>query len=232
MISIRRSKERGYEDKGWLQTYHTFSFDTYYDPDFLNFRSIIVINEDTIKGGKGFGSHSHRDMEILTYVLEGALEHKDSMGNTSVIRPGEVQRMSAGSGVTHSEYNLSHHLPVHFLQIWIRPEQQGVEPSYAQRQFSSASKWGQWCLIASRTGREGSIRIHQDADLYASLLDADEQLSFEALIERHYWIQILAGKFQIKDVLLETGDAISMSDELLIDIRCIESGEFLLFDLA
>lgn len=232
MINIRRSKERGYEDKGWLQTYHTFSFDTYYDQNFLNFRSVIVINEDTVKGGKGFGSHSHREMEILTYVVEGTLEHKDSMGNTSVIRPEEVQLMSAGTGVTHSEYNLSHHLPVRFLQIWINPEQHGLDPSYAQRHFSSASKWGQWCLIASRTGREGSLRIHQDIDLYATLLDADGLLSFEALKDRYYWIQIISGKFQVKETLADAGDGLSITDEELIEVRCLESGEFLLFDLA
>lgn len=232
MITVRRSKERGYEDKGWLQTYHTFSFDTYYDSNFLNFRSMIVINEDTVKGGKGFGSHSHREMEILTYVIEGMLEHKDSMGNTSVIRPEEVQLMSAGTGVTHSEYNLSHHLPVHFLQIWIKPEQHGIDPSYSQRHFSSASKWGQWCLIASRTGREGSLRLHQDVDIYATLLDAEGLLSFETLIDRYYWLQIISGKFQVKETLVEAGDALSFTQEELFEVRCLEAGEFLLFDLA
>lgn len=232
MINIRRSKDRGYEDKGWLQTYHTFSFDTYYDPDFLGFRTIRVINEDRVKGGKGFGSHMHRDMEVITYVVEGALEHKDSMGNTSVIRPGEVQRMSAGSGVNHSEYNLSHHLPVHFLQIWIQPDQFGIDPSYVQRQFSAASKWGQWCLIGSRTGREGSLRIHRDVDLYATLLDVGGMLSYEALTDRFYWIQIISGKFQVQNVLVEAGDGLSLSEESRIDILCLESGEFLLFDCA
>src|SRR5262245_35580962 len=141
MIKVRRSSERGYEDKGWLQTYHTFSFDTYYDSEYLGYRQLRVLNEDTVKGGKGFSSHSHRDMEILTYVLEGVLEHQDSMGNTSIIRPGEVQRLTAGTGIVHSEYNLSHHLPVHFLQIWINPDQTGLMTSYANKQFSSASKW-------------------------------------------------------------------------------------------
>src|ERR1700733_2928205 len=150
MIKVRPSLERGYEDKGWLQSSHTFSFDTYYDPDYLGFRQLRVINQDSVKGGKGFGSHNHKDMEILTFVLDGAIEHQDSLGHTSLMRPGEVQRMSAGTGITHSEYNLSHLLPVHFLQIWIYPEKHGIEPSYEKKVFSSASKWGQWCLICSR----------------------------------------------------------------------------------
>lgn len=232
MIKVRRSQERGYEDKGWLQTFHTFSFDTYYDPEFLGFRQLRVINEDTVKGGKGFGSHSHKDMEIVTYVLEGVLEHQDSLGNTSIIRPGEVQRMSAGTGVTHSEYNLSHHLPVHFLQIWINPEQYGIESSYATKIFTSASKWGQWCLICSRNGRDGSLRIHQDVDLYATLLDDNDELVFEALIDRYYWIQVVSGKFLVQETILEPGDGAAINDESSIEIRCLTSGELLLFDLA
>lgn len=231
MIATRRSKERGYEDKGWLETFHTFSFDTYFDPDFLSYRDLRVINEDVVKGGKGFGMHSHRDMEIITYVLEGALEHQDSLGNTGVIRPGEVQVMTAGSGITHSEYNLSHHLPVHFLQIWVRPEKSGLDPSYGVRQFSSASKWGQWCLICSRNGREGSLRIHQDVDLYATLLEADEGLVYEALFDRYYWIQIVSGKFLVKEQILEKGDALALDSELTIEVHCLEAGELLLFDL-
>lgn len=232
MIKLRKSAERGYEDKGWLQSYHTFSFDTYYDPDFLGYRQLRVINEDTVKGGKGFGSHSHKDMEILTYVTEGVLEHQDSMGHTSIIRPNEVQRMSAGSGVTHSEYNLSHHLPVHFFQIWIYPEQNGIEPSYMTKLFSPASKWGQWCLVCSRNGREGSLRIHQDIDLYATILDDNDELIFEALIDRYYWIQIVSGKFLVQETILESGDGAALNDESTIEIRCLASGELLLFDLA
>lgn len=232
MIQIRRSAERGYEDKGWLQTHHTFSFDTYFDPEYNGYRQLRVINEDTVKGGKGFGSHSHKDMEIVTYVLEGVLEHQDSLGNTNIIQPGEVQRMTAGTGVTHSEYNLSHHLPVHFLQIWIYPERNGLDPSYLKKHFSSASKWGQWCLICSRNGREGSLRLHQDADLYATLLDDQDELNFEAFIGRYYWVQILSGKFQVQDVVLEAGDAMSISDESTIKVLCQSSGELLLFDLA
>jgi quercetin 2,3-dioxygenase len=232
MIKVRRSQERGYEDKGWLQTFHTFSFDTYYDPDFSGYRQLRVINEDTVKGGKGFSSHSHKDMEIITYVLEGVMEHQDSLGHTSIIRPGEVQRMSAGNGITHSEYNLSHHLPVHFLQIWIYPEKYGIETSYASKLFSPASKWGQWCLICSRNGRDGSLRIYQDADLYATLLDDNDELAFEALIDRYYWIQIVSGRFLVQEMILEPGDGAAISDESTIEIRCLSSGELLLFDLA
>lgn len=232
MIQIRRSQDRGYEDKGWLQTYHTFSFDTYYDPDFQGVRQLRVINEDTVKGGKGFGSHSHKDMEILTYVLEGVLEHQDSIGNTNVIRPHEVQLMTAGSGVIHSEYNLSHHLPVHFLQIWIRPEQNGLDPSYIKKSFSSASKWGQWCLICSRNGREGSLQIHQDVDLYATLLEDQDETVFDGLQDRFYWIQIISGSFDVQGTTLEAGDGAYLQDESTIHIRCLTEGELLLFDLA
>jgi redox-sensitive bicupin YhaK (pirin superfamily) len=232
MIKIRQGSTRGFEDKGWLQTYHTFSFDNYYDPEFLGFRQLRVINEDYVKGGKGFGSHMHKDMEILTYVIEGALEHQDSLGHNTVIRPGEVQRMTAGTGVMHSEYNLSHHFPVHFLQIWIYPETYGLEPSYASKLFSSASKWGTWCLICSRNGREGSLRIHQDVDLYATLLDDTDELVFDALMDRYYWIQIVSGKFFVQESTLQAGDGAAISNESAIKIRCLSSGELLLFDVA
>ncbi|NGX61277.1 MAG: Quercetin 2,3-dioxygenase [Chlamydiae bacterium] len=231
MLLVRKGKERGYEDKGWLQTYHTFSFDTYYDPDYLQYHALRVINEDTLKGGKGFGSHFHKDMEILTIVMEGVLEHHDSMGNTNVIRPGEVQHMSAGSGITHSEYNLSHTIPAHFYQIWINPDQFTLEPSYTQKTYSTASKWGKWCLIASRNGRDGSIRIHQDVDLYATLLDDNDELLFEPVYERHYWAQILSGKFLVQEQILDAGDGIAIEDESPIEFRCLQNGEFLLFDL-
>jgi len=232
MIRLRRSEDRGFVDKGWLQSYHTFSFDTYYDPDFKGFRQLLVINEDTVKGGKGFGSHSHKDMEIVTYVLEGVLEHQDSMGNTSVIRTNEVQLMTAGTGIVHSEYNLSHHQSAHFLQIWIRPEKNGLEPSYAKKSFSDASKWGQWCLLCSRNGREGSLRIHQDADLYATLLDDHDEILFETLFDRYYWIQIISGQFLIQGKTLQKGDGAFIQDESTIKIQCLNSGELLLIDLA
>lgn len=232
MMQVRRSEERGYEDKGWLQTYHTFSFDTYYDPDFLSFRELRVINEDRVKGGKGFGSHPHKEMEILTYVLEGALEHQDSTGHTSIIRPEEVQLMSAGTGIIHREYNLSHYLPAHFLQIWLNPNQRGLEPSYTKKFFSSAAKWGQWCLICSSNGREGSIRIHQDCEIYATLLNEDEELLYELLLDRYLWIQVISGKFLIQETVLNKGDALFLSDEPILEVRCLEAGELLLFDLA
>lgn len=232
MIEVRKNKDRGHEDKGWLQTFHTFSFDTYYDPEYLGYRDLRVVNEDTVKGGKGFATHYHQDMEILTYVLEGALEHNDSMGNTSVIRPGEVLCMSAGTGITHSEYNLSHHLPVHFMQIWINPERHNLDPSYAKRNFSDASKWGQWCLIGSRNARDGSLRIHQDVDLYAVLLDDNDEIVYEALFDRYYWIHIISGKFLIQESVLEGGDSCALKEESTIEIRCLKAGELLLFDLV
>lgn len=232
MITRRPSDERGFQDKGWLQTYHTFSFDTYYDPDFLGYHQLRVINEDRLKGGKGFGTHFHKEMEILTYVIDGVLEHKDSMGNTSLIRPGEIQRMSAGTGVNHSEYNLSHHLPVHFLQMWINPVQHGLDPSYDQRTFSSASKWGRWCLLASQNGRDGSVRVHQDVDLFTTLLEATDELTFETFPERHYWIQVISGRFLIQETPLQAGDGAAIEDEVPLEVRCLEAGELLLFDLA
>lgn len=231
MIEKRPSEERGYEDKGWLQTYHTFSFDTYYDQRYLGFRSLRVLNEDIVQPGKGFGSHFHKEMEIITYVLEGSLEHKDSMGNVSLIRPGEMQRMSAGTGITHSEYNLSHHQPVHFLQMWILPNLHALTPDYEQRQFSSASKWGKWCLMASSNRREGSLKIHQDADLYSCLLEDRDEISFEGFIEKYYWVQILSGRFLIQNIVLKKGDGASLSDETTIQVKCLEAGELLLFEL-
>ncbi len=232
MIKVRPSVERGGEDKGWLLTKHTFSFNSYYDPEFMGFRSLRVINEDVVKGGKGFGAHSHRDMEIVTYVLEGALEHRDSLGNTSVISHGEVQRMTAGTGITHSEYNLSHQIPVHFIQIWIQPKQSGLDPSYAQKVFTSASKWGQWCLMVSNNGRGGSLSIHQDADIYSTLLDEGEEITFEGLLDRYYWVQIVSGSFLVQGASMEAGDGAELQEETAIKIKCLEGGELLLFDLA
>ena len=232
MLQIRRSKERGYEDKGWLQMYHTFSFGDYYDPDFLNYRSIRVINEVTLKGGKGLGMHTHRDMEMFIYVIDGVLEHKDDRGHTALIRPGEVQKISAGVELTHGEYNLSHNLPVHFMEFWITPEESGLQPMVTHKLFSSASKWGQWCLIASKNGRDGSMRIHQDVDIFTTLLDDNDELSFETLSERYYWIQVISGKFLFQESILEAGDGAAVQDEPTIEARCLQAGEFFLFDLA
>ncbi len=232
MIKVRRSSERGYEDKGWLQTYHTFSFDTYYDTKFMGYHVLRVLNEDRLKGGKGFGMHTHKDMEIVTYVLEGALEHKDSLGHVGVIREGELQRMTAGTGIAHSESNLSHFEEVHFLQIWILPENHGLTPSYEQKVFASAAKWGQWCLLVSRNGRSGSLRIHQDCDIYSTILEKGEEMRFEALVGRYYWIQIISGKFLILREILEKGDGCAIEEESLIQIKSEEGGELLLFDLG
>jgi redox-sensitive bicupin YhaK (pirin superfamily) len=232
MIEVRKSKERGYEDKGWLKTYHTFSFDTYYDPDFMGYRTIRVINEDRVRGGKGFGTHFHKDMEILTYVIAGAIEHKDSLGNTGLISAGECQRMTAGSGIQHSEYNLSHEVEAHFLQIWILPNQNGLTPDYSQKSFSSASKWGQWCLIASNNGRGGSLIIHQDVDLYSTILDKDDELTFEGLSDRYYWVQVISGSFLVGNQTLHAGDAAAINDTLSLQFKALEGGEVLLFDLA
>ena len=231
-MKLRPSEERGKDDKGWLQSSHSFSFESYYDPDYLNFRSLRVLNENRVKPGKGFGLISYKDMEIITYVLEGVLEYNDSLGNSTVIRPGEIQKITAGAGITYSVYNLSHQVPVHYLQIWITPSQIGLEPGFDQKIFSSASKWGQWCLMGSSNAREGSVRIYQDVDLYATLLDENEALTFETFPGRHYWLQVISGRFLVQETPLHTGDGAALSDEESIEVRCLESGELLLLDMA
>ncbi len=232
MIRVRKSGERGYDDKGWLQTYHAFSFDDYYDPDYLDYRALRVINEDIVKGGKGFSLHTHKEVEILTLVLEGSLEHQDTLGGSGLVMPGDVLCMSAGTGVAHSEHNLSPDLPVHFLQIWLQPDQHNLEPSYQQKTFSGAAKWGRWCLMASRNGRDGSLRVHQDVELYATLLEKGDALRYEALLDRYFWFQILSGKFSIQGTPVERGDALIAEEESVLDVHCLEPGELLLFDLA
>lgn len=232
MIKIRTASERGYDDKGWLQSRHTFSFDTYYDADFLGYRHLRVINENWIRGGKGFGFHSQKDVEIVTYVIDGVLEYQDNRGNSCVVRPGEVQRVCAGSGIEMREVNLSHHVPVHFLQIWINPNLYSLEPSYGKRIFSSASKWGQWRLICSGNGREGSLSVHQDADLYSTILDEGDWQIFDAFADRYYWLQVVAGKFAFDDSVIEAGDGAAVSEVNQITIHCLAAGELLLFDLS
>jgi redox-sensitive bicupin YhaK (pirin superfamily) len=234
MITVRPSAERGHANHGWLDTYHSFSFDTYHDPKHMGFRSLRVINEDFVDGGKGFPTHGHRDMEIVTYVLEGALEHKDSMGGGGVIRPGEVQRMSAGRGVTHSEFNASATERLHLLQIWILPEARGLEPSYEQKQFAAEGRRGKLQLLASREAREGSVKIHQDAALYTAALAPMETVRHKLESGRHAWVQVARGAVTLNGIALKAGDGAAVSDERALEIAGADGGgsEILLFDLA
>ena len=229
MIQVRKSEDRGHFDHGWLNTYHTFSFADYHDPEFMGYRSLRVINEDRVAAGGGFGTHGHRDMEILSYVLEGALGHGDSMGTGSVIRPGDVQRMSAGTGVMHSEKNSSDSEPVHFLQIWIMPDQRGIAPGYEQKNFPSEERDGRLRLVASRDGREGALTIHQDVDLYTATLRKNESIDFPLRSGRFGWIQVTRGSITINGQTLEAGDGASIENEGVLAIE--GEGEFLLFDL-
>ena len=232
MITVRRSADRGLAEFGWLTSRHTFSFSSYHDPRHMGFRALRVINDDWIAPGAGFDPHGHRDMEIVTYVLEGALEHNDSLGTGSVIRPGEVQRMSAGTGITHSEYNHSPTEPVHLLQIWIVPETAGLPPGYEQRDFPAAERRGRLRLVASRDGRDGSVTIHQDAALYAAVLEAGEAVSHGAKPGRHAWLHVARGAVDLNGHALEEGDGAAASDEERLDIAAREDAEILLFDLA
>jgi quercetin 2,3-dioxygenase len=231
MITIRKAENRGHFDHGWLNTYHTFSFADYYDPAHMGFRDLRVINQDRVQPGRGFPTHGHRDMEIISYVLEGALQHKDSMGNGSVIRPGEVQRMSAGTGVMHSEYNPSKTDLVHFLQIWILPEKRGLKPEYEQRMFSAQEKQGKLRLIVSRDGREGSVQIHQDVDLYAGVFDAGQQATYRLRPGSHAWLQVARGKVLLNDASLKEGDGAAIDAEALVELTGQENSDVLLFDL-
>lgn len=232
MRMIRRSHERGFADHGWLRSHHTFSFANYYDPRHMGFRSLRVINEDRVAPSAGFPSHPHRDMEILSYVLSGGLEHRDSMGNGSVIRPGDVQRMSAGTGVFHSEFNASDSEPVHFLQIWLLPDTAGHEPGYEQRHFDASEKRGRLRLVASPDGRLGSVRIHQDAALFAGLFTADERTRYELAEDRHAFVHVVRGEVQVDGERLGAGDAFALSGGGDIPIVGVADAEVLLFDLA
>lgn len=232
MIKIRRADKRGHFDHRWLQTYHTFSFGDYYDPAFMGFRSLRVINEDFVRGGRGFPTHGHRDMEIITYILSGALEHRDSMGNGSIIRPGDVQRMSAGTGVTHSEANPSRDEAVHLLQIWILPAATGQEPSYEQKAFTEEQKQGRLCLVASEDGRDGSVTVHQDASVYASVLSKDAEVSHSLSYARHAWLQVARGAVTLNGADLDQGDGAAISSEESVLLIGREDAEVLLFDLA
>jgi hypothetical protein len=231
MIILRKSEERGHADRGWLDSYHTFSFADYHDPQHMGFGSLRVINEDRVQPGKGFGTHGHRDMEIITYILNGALEHKDSMGNGSVIRPGDVQRMSAGKGVQHSEFNPSQSELVHLLQIWIEPNVIGIEPGYEEKNFDAASKRGRLKLVASSDGRDGSVTIHQDASVYAALIDGAERVTHRLEPQRKAYVHIARGKVTVNGNELGAGDALKASGESEIVIESGDNAEILLFDL-
>ncbi len=232
MITVRRAGERGHENYGWLDTQHTFSFGEYHDPRHMGFRTLRVINEDRVRPESGFGTHSHRDMEIVSYVLGGELGHKDSMGTGSVIRPGDVQRMSAGTGVTHSEWNHSKTEPVHFLQIWILPERRGLEPSYEQKTLAPAETQNRLRLVASADGRDGSVTVHQDAQLHVARLDAGKEIAHALATGRHAWVQVARGTVELNGTALAAGDGAAVSDEGALAIRASEPSEILLFDLA
>ncbi|RUR35514.1 pirin family protein [Vreelandella populi] len=229
-MKIRRAGERGYADHGWLRSYHTFSFANYHDPKHMGFRALRVINEDRVAGGHGFGAHPHRNMEIISYVLEGEMEHKDNMGNGEVMRPGDVQRMSAGTGVLHSEFNHSKENELHFLQIWIEPKALGIAPSYEQKPFPAAERQGQWRLVASQEGREGSVSLNQDVNLYAGLFDADESVMTPAT--RYAWLHVVKGTVEVNGEPLSTGDAATFQPGDAISVTGKDASEVLLFDLA
>ena len=232
MIQIRRAAERGHTQWGWLDSRHTFSFGDYYDPEHAGFRALRVINDDRVKPGAGFGTHGHRDMEILSYVLEGALAHKDSSGGGGVIRPGEIQFMRAGTGVTHSEYNDSKSEPVHFLQIWIVPDSRGLKPAYGQRAFDRDAARRSLVLLASRDGREGSLEVSQDLDLWVTLLEAGERRSLTLRPGRHAWIHVARGSASVNGTRLEEGDGASVSGEDGVTVAGDPQAEVLVFDLA
>jgi redox-sensitive bicupin YhaK (pirin superfamily) len=231
MIDIRRADARGQTRVEWLDSRHTFSFGEYYDPAHMGFRALRVINDDRIAPGGGFDTHPHRDMEIVTYVLDGALEHRDSLGTGSIIRPGEVQRMSAGTGIRHSEFNASPNEPVHLLQIWILPDESGIEPSYEQRALPAGTRGG-LALVGSRDGRDGSVTLHQDVRIYAGQLDGGTAVSHAIGAGRHVWLHVARGTATVGDQLLHAGDALAISGEPQLSIRSGGSAELLLFDLA
>jgi len=232
MITIRPAAERGHARHGWLDSRHTFSFADYHDPAHMGFRALRVINEDRVEPAKGFGTHPHRDMEIVTYVLEGALQHRDSMGTGSVIRPGDVQRMSAGSGVTHSEQNASTSERVHLLQIWLLPDALGIPPGYEQKAFTNEDKQGRLRVVASPDGRDGSVSIHTDAVLYAGRFEKSETASLALRPGRHAWVQVARGTVRVNGRDLAGGDGASLSDERFVNVEGVDAGEVLVFDLA
>jgi len=232
MIKVRPAAERGKTRTDWLDSNHTFSFNRYYDPRYDGFRDLRVINEDFVAPAKGFGTHSHEDMEILSYVVAGQLAHKDSTGTSEVIRPGDVQRMTAGTGVRHSEFNPSQTEATHFLQIWILPEQDGLEPGYEQRAFPEGERRGRLRLVASRDGSDGSVTVHQDVKVYDALLVGGDEVTYQLDVNRHAWIQVVKGTVAINDIPLGSSDGAAISDERSLSIKAQKNSEILLFDLA
>ena len=230
MKTIRKSNERGHANHGWLDSYHTFSFADYYDPKWMGYRSLRVINDDLVMPGMGFGKHPHRDMEIISYVVSGAIEHKDSMGNGRVIKAGEFQYMAAGSGVQHSEFNPSQTEPLRLLQIWIMPDEKGVKPRYAEKNFAAAPT-GKLNLVASKTGRNGSIAIHQDAELSFAKLDVGQKVDYTLAPERHAWVHVAEGEVEVNGTKLTGGDAVGVSAESVLNISAAKASQVLLFDL-
>lgn len=232
MFQLRKAQDRGHADHGWLNTYHTFSFGGYQEPNHMGFRSLRVMNEDRVQSGQGFGTHGHKNMEIISYVLGGALEHKDSMGNGSILGPGMFQRMTAGSGVEHSEFNASKTEEMHFYQIWILPERNGLDPSYEERTFTQDEKRNQLRLVASHAGENNSLLIHQDVSIYLSLLEEGKKLEYQLRQGRHAWLQLKNGKLKINDFVMEASDGIAVSEETELRISALQSSEFMVFDLA
>ena len=232
MINIRRAEDRGHADHGWLDSHHTFSFADYHDAAHMGFRALRVINDDRVTGGMGFGTHGHRDMEIISYVLEGALAHKDSMGTADTIRPGDVQRMSAGTGVMHSEFNASKTEGVHFLQIWLMPDKRGITPSYEQKRFSDDDKAGKLRLVASPDAADGSLKIHTDARVYAGAFAGGQSTSLSLAKDRHAWVHVARGEVKINGELVKDGDGVALSSESELRVEGTSSGEVIVFDLA
>jgi redox-sensitive bicupin YhaK (pirin superfamily) len=232
MITVRKSKERGASNFGWLDSKHTFSFGHYYDPKNMGFGALRVINEDIVTGGNGFGTHPHDNMEIISYVLEGGLAHKDSLGTGSVIRPGDVQRMSAGTGIAHSEFNASKNDPVHFLQIWVLPDERGLKPSYEQKSFPAEERKGRLRLVGARDGRDGAVTIHQDLDLFVANLDKGDAVSHRLAPRRKAWVQVTRGEVSVNGTIVGQGDGAALTDEAEVAIAANDNAEVLVFDLG
>lgn len=231
MLTIRKANERGHADHGWLNSHHSFSFADYYDPEHMGFRTLRVINEDRVQPGRGFGTHPHRNMEIVTYVLDGGIRHKDSMGNGSVIVPGDVQRMTAGTGITHSEVNASESEQLHLLQIWLLPRSTGLTPSYEQKRFTHDDKLGRLRIVASPDGRDGSVTLNTDASIYAGILDHGQEATLTLASERHAWVQVASGQVRMNGTLLNAGDGAALSDEPTVTLEGVDHSEVILFDL-